>query len=119
MQDSFQVFASLHAGRISLTLCIFFWMELVHTLKDEIIDIVDDFINVAKNIRFRIVVSGTKDSCGITVKLKIYKCHSSSEPVIISKVFIGCSGDVLHLAAYLDGIVHLFNTQIDSCTDSD
>ena len=94
-------------------------MELVQSLEDEIIDIVDDFMNVAKNIRFRIVVCGTKDSCGITVKLKFYKCRSCSEPVIISKVFIGCSGDVIHFAAYLDGIVHLFNTQIDSFTDSD
>ena len=97
----------------------FFLIELVQSLEDEIIDIVDDFINIAKNIHFRIVVCGTKHSCGISVKLKIYKCHSCSEPVIISKVFIESSGDVLHLAAYLDGIIHLFNTQIDSCTDSD
>ena len=119
MQYSFQVFASLHAGRYIFHFVQVFWMELVDSLKDEIIHIVDDFINVTKNIHFRIVVSGTKDSCGITVKLKLYKCRSCAKPVIISKVFIACSGDVLHFAAYLDGIVHLFNTQFDSGTDSD
>ena len=76
MQDVYSLFGTV------------FLMELVESLEHEIIDIVDDFINVAKNIPYRIDVSCTKDSCGITVKLKIYKCHSCSEPVIISKVFI-------------------------------
>ena len=74
MQYSFQVFALLDAGRYIFHFVQVFWMELVDSLKDEIIHIVDDFINVTKNIHFRIVVSGTKDSCGITVKLKLYKC---------------------------------------------
>ena len=112
-------FLIITSTTVYFSLCTGFWMELVDSLENEIIDIVDDFINIRQNIHFRIVVSGTRDSCGITIKLKLYKCHSCTKPVIVSKVFIACSGDVLHFAAYLDGIVHLFNTHLDSSTDSD
>ena len=96
-------------------------MNPAESFQDEIKEIFDDFLELMKFSRPKVVVESQRYFGFCVVGVTLFKCRSCVKPLIEATIRVSSNNDVLHLAKFLDGIINLWknNTPSDTQTDTD